>query len=146
MKSYEIPPSSILNPAQAEAAIHRLQADTRADPAHPLQDRSHPQHDDFVTYFQALHEKASPPPPPPEPLEDDDRAALEAELAEITATPGFVNGKLRDEDRKKHNEILDRRQAIYERLAEGDAATEAEAAAAETDEDDEDDTDTDDLD
>jgi hypothetical protein len=112
MKSYPVPPDPAgLTAAEAQAALNALHA---GGLTHPLYDRSHAQHRDFVNYSMRLHTIIA--------TAEADRqeaaaaAALEAALAAtagmtpqqcldraaaLMATPGYAEGRLPAEERAK---------------------------------------------
>ena len=113
MKSYDIPETDGLTPAEAKQAVHRLRADILSDPHHPFNDSAHPQHSDFSDSFKQLNSIL---------LQNEtdvqaERAAREradalgedaglspaeciARAAELMKTPGYLAGTLPSRERE----------------------------------------------
>jgi len=113
MKSYDIPVTDDLTPAEAKQAVHRLRADILSDPHHPFNDGNHAQHGDFSDCFRELNSIIAQ-------AENDveaERAAREREAAlgedvnltpaecldraeELMKTPGYLAGTLPSRERE----------------------------------------------
>ncbi len=72
MKTYELPSGDGLSPAEAAAKLNAVSADMHADGEHPLLNKEHPQHQNFLEAWRGL-KSAETPTPADEPLEDDER-------------------------------------------------------------------------
>ena len=118
MESYDLPAAADgLEPGAAKAEINRVLADSRENPEHPMMDKNHPQHADFISGVQRLQVAVNPPLEPAEPLDDAEREEIEAEIRMIENTSGFGNGTLRRVNRGAHDSLVARRSDLYERLS-----------------------------
>lgn len=126
MQNYDIPEvPADMTAAEATAARNAMGIDGRNDREHPYFNSSHPAHQDWVAYAGKLAEREVACEAETRRAEQD--AALDAceevdssddlkdQIAALEATPGFMNGELRQSDRARHDRILAARSALYER-------------------------------